>query len=122
MTAGQIELHAALDSAAEAGFAATRKGSMPPYLTDRPDPDAGGFGLVLVTVDGQEYGVGDFLRPFSAQSITKLFALALVLDEDGDALWRRVGHDPTARLYDSLAQLELSDGTPRTPLSTLVLW
>lgn len=115
MTATLAELHAALNFAAEAGIATPPTGSIPQYLVDPTNPDGDGFGLVLVTTDGQEHGVGDYRRPFSAQSITKLFALALVLAEDGDALWKRVGHDATARPYNSLAQLELNGGTPENP-------
>ena len=77
------------------------------------DPDA--FGMALATVDGEIYGVGDCEQPFSIQSISKLFTLALVLAEGGDELWRGVGREPSGNPFNSLVQLEIEQGIPRNP-------
>lgn len=53
--------------------------------------------------------------PFSAQSITKVFALALALAEGGDSLWERVGREPSGNPFNSLVQLEYENGIPRNP-------
>ncbi|GAA3020349.1 hypothetical protein GCM10020229_34440 [Kitasatospora albolonga] len=50
------------------------------------------------------------------QSVLKLFTLALALaegGEDGDALWRRVGREPSGNPFNSLVQLETEQGIPR---------
>ncbi|WP_328914194.1 MULTISPECIES: glutaminase [unclassified Streptomyces] len=77
------------------------------------DPDA--FGMALATADGEVFGVGDWEQPFSIQSISKLFTLALVLARGGDAIWQRVGREPSGNPFNSLVQLETERGIPRNP-------
>jgi len=77
--------------------------------------DPTGFGLALATVDGEVHGVGDWRRPFSIQSISKVFSLALVIALDGEAIWRRVGREPSGTPFNSLVQLEYEGGVPRNP-------
>jgi glutaminase len=77
--------------------------------------DPAAFGLAVATVDGELHGVGDWRRPFSIQSISKVFALALVIASDGEAIWRRVGREPSGTPFDSLVQLEYEGGVPRNP-------
>jgi len=56
------------------------------------DPDA--FGMVMATFDGEIYGVGQVERPFSIQSVSKLFSPALLLAEIGDRVWQGVSPGP----------------------------
>jgi glutaminase len=77
------------------------------------DPDA--FGMALATAEGEIYGVGDCEQPFSIQSISKLFTLALALTEGGDELWQGVGREPSGDPFNSLVQLEVEHGIPRNP-------
>jgi glutaminase len=77
--------------------------------------DRSRFGMALATVDGPVYGVGDWLAPFSVQSVSKVFSLALVLNRDGETIWQRVGREPSGSPYDSLRQLEHDQGIPRNP-------
>jgi len=73
------------------------------------------FGMAVAELDGSVYGVGDWRQPFSAQSLTKVFTLALVLAGGGDALWERVGREPSGNPFNSLVQLEYENGIPRNP-------
>jgi glutaminase len=73
------------------------------------------FGLALATTDGAVYGVGDWQVPFSIQSVSKVFSLALVLSRDSEAIWRRVGREPSGSPFNSLHQLEHNRGVPRNP-------
>ncbi|WP_028812451.1 glutaminase [Streptomyces flavidovirens] len=73
------------------------------------------FGMAIADVDGKVYGVGDWQRPFSTQSITKVFTLALVLATGGDSLWEHVGREPSGNPFNSLVQLEYENGIPRNP-------
>lgn len=73
------------------------------------------FGLAIHTLDGQEYGCGEADVPFSIQSISKAFMLALTLQADGEALWRHVGKEPSGNPFNSLVQLEYEHGIPRNP-------
>src|SRR5690348_10358207 len=73
------------------------------------------FGMAVAEPDGTVYGVGDWREPFSTQSITKVFALALVLSLEGAEIWRRVGREPSGNPFNSLVQLEYENGVPRNP-------
>ncbi|TPQ22460.1 glutaminase [Streptomyces sporangiiformans] len=73
------------------------------------------FGMAVAEPDGTVYGVGDWRQPFSAQSITKVFTLALVLAGQGDPLWEHVGREPSGNAFNSLVQLEYENGIPRNP-------
>ncbi|WP_330275833.1 glutaminase [Lentzea sp. NBC_00516] len=78
----------------------------------RIDPHA--FGLAVATLDGEVFGAGDYDRPFSIQSISKAFMLALALAENDD-VWTRVGREPSGSPFNSLVQLETEQGIPRNP-------
>jgi glutaminase len=78
----------------------------------RIDPHA--FGLAVATLDGEVFGAGDYRTPFSIQSISKAFMLALALAENDD-VWTRVGREPSGSPFNSLVQLETEQGIPRNP-------
>ena len=44
-----------------------------------------------------------------------MFALTLALGKVGDALWRRVGREPSGNAFNSIVQLEYERGIPRNP-------
>ena len=73
------------------------------------------FGIALRTFDGQEARAGDAARPFSIQSVSKLFTLTLAMQRMGDALWERIGREPSGSPFNSLVQLESEQGKPRNP-------
>ena len=77
--------------------------------------DPNQFGMAVADLDGNVTGVGAFDVPFSLQSVTKAFALALVIASDGGNLWSRVGREPSGSAYNSLVQLEHENGIPRNP-------
>lgn len=74
------------------------------------------FGMAVQTVEGSTFKVGDATEPFSIQSISKIFTLTLALKHLGDALWKRVGREPSGTAFNSLVQLEYENGIPRNPL------
>jgi glutaminase len=74
------------------------------------------FGISVATRDGELYSAGDALVPFSIQSISKVFALTLVLADDADSIWKRVFREPSGNPFNSLVQLEHENGIPRNPL------
>jgi glutaminase len=91
-------------------------GRVADYIPALAREDAASFGMALATVEGEVYGVGDWERPFSIQSISKLLTLILALAEGGEAeLWQRVGREPSGNPFNSLIQLETEHGIPRNP-------
>ena len=92
-------------------------GHVAQYIPALASVDPSRFGLAIAEVNTRlkPRGTGDWLEPFSIQSISKVFTLALVLAADGDALWTRVGKEPSGAPFNSLAQLEREHGIPRNP-------
>jgi len=71
-----------------------------PYLA-QVDPKL--FGIAIVTTDNQVLTVGDVNYSFSIQSISKVFTLALAMEELGpEKTFQRVGSEPTGRPFNSV--------------------
>lgn len=71
-----------------------------PYLAQ---VDSKLFGISVVTTDNQSYSVGDTSFSFSMQSLSKVFTLALALEELGpDKVFERIGNEPTGRPFNSV--------------------
>jgi glutaminase len=77
------------------------------------DPEK--FGIAVASLDGQVISAGDAAEPFSLQSISKVFTLTLAIGRLGDALWKRVGREPSGSAFNSIVQLETERGIPRNP-------
>ncbi|KVN35075.1 glutaminase A [Burkholderia pyrrocinia] len=90
-------------------------GRLASYIPELARVEAGQFGMAIVTVDGQIHSIGDGTVRFSIQSISKLFALVLALQVEGEQIWRRVGREPSGTPFNSLVQLEHEAGKPRNP-------
>ncbi len=73
------------------------------------------FGIALRTCDGQEAAAGDSAVPFSIQSMSKVFSLTLAIRALDEALWSRIGREPSGSAFNSLVQLETERGIPRNP-------
>lgn len=80
----------------------------------RVDPDR--LGIAFADAQGAVHGAGDCGEPFSIQSISKVFMLALALEKVGIDLWKRVGREPSGSAFNSIVQLEHERGIPRNPL------
>jgi glutaminase len=73
------------------------------------------FAMVVQTAGNEVFAVGDTSERFSIQSIAKVFSLTLAMRLDGDAIWKRVGREPSGTAFNSLVQLEVEQGIPRNP-------
>ncbi|MCU0763642.1 MAG: glutaminase [Hydrogenophaga sp.] len=105
-------LLAEIHHAAQGLFGQGRVANYIPALAEVPPRQ---FGLAIATVQGHTHSVGDAHTPFSLQSITKLFTFVLALKLEGEALWRRVGREPSGAAFNSIVQLETENGIPRNP-------
>ena len=112
---GFMDLQALLDDLAREAAPFAAQGKVADYIPALAVVDPTCFGIALATTDGQVFGSGHWRVPFSIQSISKAFSLALVLARDGEALWRRVGREPSGNPFNSLVQLEYEKGIPRNP-------
>ena len=91
------------------------KGALADYIPELAKVPVNRFGMAVYCLDGSSYAIGDAHEKFSVQSVTKLFALALAFSREGDALWKRVGREPSGNPFNSLVQLERECGIPRNP-------
>ncbi len=92
-----------------------REGKVADYIPALGRVAAEQFSLSLATVDGKLYEMGDTATPFSIQSISKLFTLALALDLLGNVVWDHLGRSPTNSAFNSLAWIETERGRPYNP-------
>ncbi|CAA2142571.1 glutaminase [Hyphomicrobium sp. ghe19] len=90
-------------------------GKVADYIPELAKVDPHKFGIAVETIDGASFFVGDAEDAFSIQSISKVFGLTLALGKHGDALWRRVGREPSGGSFNSIVQLESENGVPRNP-------
>lgn len=96
----------------------TRKGGKNadyiPFLASVP---ADLFGIAVVTASGETYKIGDTEYEFAIESISKIFTLALVMDQIGkEAVRKKIGTSPTGLPFNSVMALELHNGKPLSPL------
>ena len=69
------------------------------------DPDL--FGIALVTADGKVYTAGDVTTEVSIQSISKVFTMSCVIQEQGpDAILKTIGVDATGMRFNSIVSIE----------------
>jgi glutaminase len=91
-------------------------GKVADYIPALARVDPAKLGIAFAGADGIVHGAGDCDEPFSIQSISKIFTLALALDKVGIGLWERVGREPSGSAFNSIVQLETEKGIPRNPL------
>ena len=90
-------------------------GMVAQYIPELAQVKPDQFGMAIALADGQVLSTGDARTPFSIQSISKVFTLAIALGRLGDQLWERVGREPSGQAFNSILQLEHEAGIPRNP-------
>jgi glutaminase len=74
----------------------------------RVDPKI--YGIALVTTDGKVYTAGDVKSEVSIQSISKVFTMAKVMEQQGpDAIAKRIGVDATGMRFNSIVAVEFAE-------------
>jgi glutaminase len=91
-------------------------GRVASYIPALAEVDPSRLGIAFADGKGEVHGAGDCDLPFSIQSISKVFTLALALERVGAGLWEKVGREPSGSAFNSIVQLEHEMGKPRNPL------
>lgn len=112
----RLDFAAILDDIAKEVEPLTHKGRVADYIPRLAEVPAERFGMAVATVDGRLFETGDAREAFSIQSISKVFTLTLAIKAIGNALWERVGREPSGNPFNSLVQLEQERGIPRNPM------
>lgn len=83
-------------------FRSDTSGKNADYIPYLAQVDSKMFGIAIVTTDNQVFAIGDVKYSFSIQSISKVFTLALAMEELGaDTVFQKVGSEPTGRAFNS---------------------
>jgi len=84
-------------------FRSDTSGKNADYIPYLAQVDSKLFGISVVTVDNQIFELGDVKYSFSIQSISKVYTLALAMEELGyDKVFQRIGSEPTGRAFNSV--------------------
>jgi glutaminase len=102
------EIQAALD-AAHAKYKDLQEGANADYIPALAKVDSKIYGIALVTPDGKVYTAGDVQSEVSIQSISKVFTMAKVIEDQGvDAIEKRIGVDATGMRFNSIVSVEFA--------------
>ena len=92
---------------AYAKFRTLKEGKNADYIPALAKVDPNLFGIALVTVDGKVYTAGDVKTQVSIQSISKVFTMAQVIQEQGiESIEKRIGVDATGARFNSIIAIE----------------
>lgn len=90
-------------------------GKVADYIPELAKINPEKFGVHFLSVENEEYGLGDWQTKFSIQSISKVLSLSLIYKKLGAKIWERVRVEPSGNAFNSLVQLEADTGIPRNP-------
>lgn len=110
------QIQKALDEA-YVKFKDVKEGKNADYIKELANVDPNIFGIALVTVDGQVYTKGDVQSMVSIQSVSKVFTMAKVIEEQGhQAVQDKIGIDATGEVFNSIVAVERMRGKEINPL------
>lgn len=101
----------------EQAKAKTCEGKLATYIPElgKGDPDM--LGICVHKTDGTRISIGDTDVRFTVQSISKLFTLAIALEEFGfDNVFSKVGMEPSGEAFNSFIRLEREESLPANPM------
>jgi glutaminase len=106
----QAQAPAAIQAAVDAAYAkykSLNEGKNADYIPALAKVDPNLFGIAVVTSDGKVYSAGDLKTEVSIQSISKVFTMAQVIQEQGiDSVAKRIGVDATGARFNSIIAIE----------------
>lgn len=102
------EIEAAI-KAAYTKYQNLQEGANADYIPALAKVDPKLFGIVLVTADGKVYTAGDVTTEVSIQSISKVFTMAQVIQEQGpEVIANTIGVDATGMRFNSIVSIEMA--------------
>jgi glutaminase len=86
-----------------------KEGKNADYIPALAKVDSKIYGIALVTADGKVYTAGDVKSEVSIQSISKVFTMAKVVEEQGlDSILKTIGVDATGMRFNSIMSVEFA--------------
>src|SRR5882672_1333314 len=109
------QIQKAIDEA-HAKFTGEATGKNADYIPYLAHVDSKLFGIAAASTDGRVFVAGDVNYAFSIQSISKVFTLALAMEELGaDKVFSSIGGEPTGRPFNSVQAVEDLPGHTGNP-------
>src|ERR1041384_3192117 len=108
-------------SAAFAKYKDLKEGKNADYIPALAKVDPNMFGIAVIGRDGKAYMAGNVNTEVSIQSISKVFTMARVIQDQGpDAIEKTIGVDATGMKFNSIVAVEqaykLAGGPEMNPL------
>jgi glutaminase len=104
------DIQKALD-AAYTKYQGLQEGKNADYIPALAKVDSNIYGIALVTTDGKVYTKGDITSEVSIQSISKVFTMAKVIEEqNAKAIEDNMGVDATGQAFNSIVAIEQHKG------------
>lgn len=98
-------------------YASETAGHPATYIPELAKANPNDFAIVVTRIDGTQYKVGDWNKPFSLQSTSKPFIYGMALEEHGREFVRsKVGVEPTGEAFNSIMELEKKTNRPYNPM------
>jgi len=98
-------------------FKDLKEGKNADYIKELANVDPNIFGIALISADGQVYTMGDIKSQVSIQSVSKVFTMAQVIEEQGhQAIQDKIGVDATGMRFNSIVAVEMQKGKEINPL------
>lgn len=107
-----------LSEALSLGKRYTRFGKTAQYIPELAFKDPSRLGIALCELDGTILGAGDWTDNFAVQSISKVMALILAIEQNGmEYVFEKVGMEPTGDAFNSMVRLDqLTNNKPFNPM------
>jgi glutaminase len=110
--AAQAGMQPQIDAAMKAAYdkyKGLQEGKNADYIPALAKVDPNIYGIALVTADGKVYTAGDVKSEVSIQSISKVFTMAKVIEEQGaDSIVKTIGVDATGMRFNSIVAVEFA--------------
>ncbi|HEY9666090.1 MAG TPA: glutaminase A [Coleofasciculaceae cyanobacterium] len=95
----------------------TQGGQLPNYIPLLAQTNSSWFAVQIRGLEGQVFSAGDVRLSFPLMSVVKPFLLLFLLEHLGaQAVFSRVGLEPSDQPFNSLSQLQADGGRPRNPM------
>lgn len=98
-------------------FKTEKTGAVADYIPALAKYSPDNYAIVIATVDGKIYSAGDKDALFPLESLSKIFTLALVLNQQGpQTVLTKLGANATGLPFNSGLAIELRPDRPQNPL------
>lgn len=109
--------YARLIEQAHQKYKSNNDGKVADYIPALASYSPNNFAITIATVDGEIYQVGDVNKPFPMESLSKVFTMALAMEQHGpQVVLDKLGANATGMPFNSGLAVELTKGAPENPL------